>query len=46
MCVGIYAKKSCFIIDQEIDGKKIMVYNFCTNQTLAGDMSPKKIGGP
>ena len=29
------------LIDQEVNGKKIMVYNFCTNH-LAGDMSPKK----
>ena len=30
-----------YLIDQEVNGKKIMVYNFCTNH-LAGDMSPKK----
>ena len=29
------------LVDMEINGKKIMVYNFCTNH-LAGDMSPKK----
>ena len=29
------------LVDVEINGKKIMVYNFCTND-LAGDMSPKK----
>ena len=29
------------LVDGEINGKKIMVYNFCTNY-LAGDMSPKK----
>ncbi len=29
------------LVDLEINGKKIMVYNFCTND-LAGDMSPKK----
>ena len=29
------------LVDVEIDNKKIMVYNFCTND-LAGDMSPKK----
>ena len=29
------------LVDMKIDGKKIMVYNFCTND-LAGDMSPKK----
>ena len=29
------------LVDMEINGKKIMVYNFCTNY-LAGDMSPKK----
>ena len=29
------------LVDVEINGKKIMVYNFCTNY-LAGDMSPKK----
>ena len=29
------------LVDEEIDGKKIMVYNFCTNH-LAGDMSKKK----
>jgi len=28
------------LVDLEINGKKIMVYNFCTNY-LAGDMSPK-----
>ena len=29
------------LIDQEINGKKIMVYNFCSNN-LSGDMSKKK----
>lgn len=29
------------LVDLEINNKKIMVYNFCTNH-LAGDMSPKK----
>ena len=29
------------LVDMKIDEKKIMVYNFCTND-LAGDMSPKK----
>ena len=29
------------LVDVEINNKKIMVYNFCTNH-LAGDMSPKK----
>jgi len=29
------------LVNMKIDGKKIMVYNFCTND-LAGDMSPKK----
>ena len=29
------------LVDQEINGKRIMVYNFCTND-LAGDMSLKK----
>ena len=29
------------LVDMEINNKKIMVYNFCTND-LAGDMSPKK----
>ena len=29
------------LVDEEINGKKIMVYNFCTND-LAGDMSLKK----
>ena len=29
------------LVDKEIDGKKIMVYNFCTND-FAGDMSLKK----
>ena len=29
------------LVDVEINSKKIMVYNFCTND-LAGDMSPKK----
>ena len=29
------------LVDQEVNNKKIMVYNFCTND-LAGDMSPKK----
>ena len=29
------------LVDVEINNKKIMVYNFCTNY-LAGDMSPKK----
>ena len=34
-------RNSASLIDEEIDGKRIMVYNFCTNH-LAGDMSPKK----
>ena len=34
-------RNSASLIDEEIDGKKIMVYNFCTNH-LAGDMSPTK----
>ena len=29
------------LVDVEINNKKVMVYNFCTND-LAGDMSPKK----
>ena len=29
------------LVDEEINGKKIMVYNFCTND-FAGDMSLKK----
>ena len=29
------------LVDQEVNNKKIMVYNFCSND-LAGDMSPKK----
>jgi len=29
------------LVDVEINNKKIMVYNFCTND-IAGDMSPKK----
>ena len=29
------------LVDQKVNNKKIMVYNFCTND-LAGDMSPKK----
>ncbi|MDC3125389.1 alpha/beta hydrolase [Candidatus Pelagibacter sp.] len=29
------------LVDVEINKKKIMIYNFCTND-LAGDMSPKK----
>ena len=34
-------RNSASLINEEIDGKRIMVYNFCTNH-LAGDMSPKK----
>ena len=34
-------KNQVSLVDEEINGKKIMVYNFCTNY-LAGDMSPKK----
>ena len=34
-------KNQASLVDVEINGKKIMVYNFCTNY-LAGDMSPKK----
>ena len=34
-------KNQVSLLDVEINGKKIMVYNFCTNY-LAGDMSPKK----
>ena len=34
-------KNQVSLVDVEINGKKIMVYNFCTNY-LAGDMSPKK----
>ena len=34
-------KNQVSLVDVEINGKKIMVYNFCTNH-LAGDMSPKK----
>ena len=29
------------LVDQEVNGKKIMVYNLCSNH-LRGDMSPKK----
>ena len=29
------------LVDEEINGKKIMVYNFCSNE-IAGDMSQKK----
>ena len=29
------------LIDQEVNGKKIMVYNLCSNH-LRGDMSKKK----
>ena len=29
------------LVDQEINGKKIMVYNYCSND-FAGDMSVKK----
>jgi len=29
------------LVDEEISGKKIMVYNFCSNE-IAGDMSQKK----
>ena len=34
-------KNQVSLVDVEINSKKIMVYNFCTNY-LAGDMSPKK----
>ncbi len=34
-------KNQVSLVDVGINGKKIMVYNFCTNY-LAGDMSPKK----
>ena len=36
-------KNQVSLVDVEINGKKIMVYNFCTNY-LAGDMSPKNTG--
>ncbi len=29
------------LVDEEVNGKKIMVYNFCSNE-IAGDMSQKK----
>ena len=32
------------LIDQEVNGKKIMVYNLCSTH-LRGDMSKKRIGG-
>ena len=34
-------KNQASLVDVELNNKKIMVYNFCTNY-LAGDMSPKK----
>ena len=34
-------KNHASLVDEEINGKRIMVYNFCTND-LAGDMSLKK----
>ncbi len=41
-CIWInQIKNQVSLLDMEINGKKIMVYNFCTNY-LAGDMSPKK----
>jgi len=34
-------KNQASLVDKEINGKRIMVYNFCTND-IAGDMSLKK----
>jgi len=34
-------KNQASLVDEEINGKKIMVYNFCSND-FAGDMSLKK----
>ena len=36
-----YLRNHASLIDQEVKGKKIMVYNFCTDD-LKGDMSKKK----
>ena len=41
-CVWVnQIRNQASLVDQMINNKKIMVYNFCTND-LAGDMSPKK----
>ena len=41
-CIWIsQIRNQASLVDVEINNKKIMVYNFCTND-LAGDMSPKK----
>ena len=41
-CVWVHQiRNQASLVDEEINGKKIMVYNFCTNN-LAGDMSLKK----
>ncbi|MDC3162941.1 alpha/beta hydrolase [Candidatus Pelagibacter sp.] len=41
-CIWInQIRNQASLVDQEVNNKKIMVYNFCTND-LAGDMSPKK----
>ncbi len=41
-CVWVnQIRNQASLVDQKINNKKIMVYNFCTND-LAGDMSPKK----
>jgi len=41
-CVWVsQIRNQASLVDVEINNKKIMVYNFCTND-LAGDMSPKK----
>ena len=41
-CVWVnQIRNQASLVDEEIDGKKIMVYNFCTNE-IAGDMSLNK----
>ena len=41
-CIWIsQIRNQASLVDKEVKGKKIMVYNFCTNH-LAGDMSQKK----
>ena len=39
--MGKSNKNQASLVDKEINGKKIMVYNFCSND-FAGDMSLKK----
>ena len=41
-CIWInQIRNQASLVDLEVNAKKIMVYNLCTND-LAGDMSPKK----